>query len=227
MSVDLASGLCTMSDAASAALSCSASALFTFAKHVVAFPILGCAGSLGALSAVDASGSLYVLCPFVTLCCGGIGAVHGACNAVHVIVVESGLVPRIAKELIPQLESERGVEELAQARKFLEGADGGFLLRTFVRIALPRPEFILRSIIEEVQRTEAAKNEDARRSGAGASGGGKTIVSTDVVAGAARGVIVFHLQSTKGRASMLGCAAIILASCAAIGLHKLASGSRR
>ena len=99
-----------MSDAASAALSCSASALFTFAKHVVAFPILGCAGSLGALSAVDASGSLYVLCPIVTLCCGGIGAVHGACNAVHVIVVESGLVPRIAKELIPQLESERGVE---------------------------------------------------------------------------------------------------------------------
>ena len=96
-----------------------------------------------------------------------------------------------------------------------------------MRIALPRPEFILRSIIEEVQRTEAAKNEDARRSGAGASGGGKTIVSTDVVAGAARGVIVFHLQSTKGRASMLGCAAIILASCAAIGLHKLASGSRR
>ena len=57
-----------VNDAASAALSCSASALFTFAKHVVAFPILGCAGSLGALSAVDASGSLYVLCPIVTLC---------------------------------------------------------------------------------------------------------------------------------------------------------------
>ena len=49
-----------------------------------------------------------------------------------------------------------------------------FCCAAFVQIALPRPEFI-QSIIEEVQRTEAAKNEDARRSGAGAPRRRKTI----------------------------------------------------
>jgi hypothetical protein len=37
--------------------------------------------------------------PLATLCCGGIGAVRGACDGVQTIVVDSQLVQRVAEEV--------------------------------------------------------------------------------------------------------------------------------